>query len=470
MKTLVIGLDCAAPEILFQHGGLNNIRALMERGCYGRLESVVPPITVPAWMCMSTSQDPGSLGVYGFRNRKDYSYNGLSVVNSTSIQQTAIWDVLGQHGQNVVVVGVPPSYPPRRVQGVNVGCFLTPDTKVNDYTYPAGVKQEIERLVGDYPVDVKGFRTNNKDWLRDQIFEMTRKHFEVIRYLMATVDWDYFQFVEIGVDRVHHGFWKYHDPRHRQHVPGNPYATLIHDYYSYIDEEIGKLLELVDEDDTNILVVSDHGAQRLDGGFCVNEWLRREGFLVLKEPVTKPAPFSPSLVDWERTRVWSEGGYYARVFFNVEGREPHGIVRESEYDDLIQEMTARFQALRDDRGEPMGSLVFQPRDLYRSLRNVPPDLIVHFGALYWRSIGGLGYDSLYLQENDTGPDDCNHAQFGSFLLAAPSLPVRGEVENVRLLDIAPTLLDLADCETPESMQGSSLLSRHRGEAACARVL
>ena len=468
MKTLVIGLDCAAPEILFQHPGLNNIRSLMERGCYGRLESVIPPITVPAWMCMSTSQDPGSLGVYGFRNRKDYSYHGLSVVNSSSIQQTAIWDVFGAHHKNVVVVGVPPGYPPRRMNGVNVGCFMTPDTKTHDYTYPVSVRKEIDRLVGEYPVDVKGFRTDNKEWLRDQIYDMTRKHFEVIRYLMVTVEWDYFQFVEIGVDRIHHGFWKFHDPQHRQFVPGNPYETLINDYYAYVDQEIGNLLELLD-DDTNVLVVSDHGAQRLEGGFCVNEWLRREGLLVLKEPVTKPTPFSPSLVDWERTRVWSEGGYYARVFFNIAGREPQGIVTESEYDDLIQDMTARFHALCDDRGKPMGSLVFQPRNLYRSLRNVPPDLIVHFGALYWRSIGGLGYDSLYLQENDTGPDDCNHAQFGSFLLAAPNLPVRGEIDGMHLLDVAPTLLDLAGSETPESMQGCSLLARNRSEVGCGRI-
>jgi predicted AlkP superfamily phosphohydrolase/phosphomutase len=48
MKTLVIGLDCAAPEILLRHEGLPNIRRLMQRGCYGRLESVIPPITVPA--------------------------------------------------------------------------------------------------------------------------------------------------------------------------------------------------------------------------------------------------------------------------------------------------------------------------------------------------------------------------------------------------------------------------------------
>jgi predicted AlkP superfamily phosphohydrolase/phosphomutase len=468
VKTLVIGLDCAAPEILFRHPGLHNIRALMERGCYGRLESVIPPITVPAWMCMSTSQDPGSLGVYGFRNRKDYSYHGLSVVNSSSIQQTAIWDVMGAHHKNVVVVGVPPSFPPRRMNGVNVGCFMTPDTKTHDYTYPASVRQEIDHLVGEYPVDVKGFRTDNKEWLRDQIYDMTRKHFEVIRYLMATLEWDYFQFVEIGVDRVHHGFWKYHDPQHRQYVPGNPYETLINDYYAYVDQEIGNLLEMID-DDTNVLVVSDHGAQRLEGGFCVNEWLRREGLLVLKEPVSKPTPFSPSLVDWERTRVWSEGGYYARVFFNVEGREPQGIVPESEYDDLIEDMTARFHALLDDRGEKMGSLVFQPRDLYRSLRNVPPDLIVHFGALYWRSIGGLGYDSLYLQENDTGPDDCNHAQFGSFLLAAPNLTVRGEVEGMHLLDVAPTLLDLAGVEAPESMQGCSLVARNRSEVGCGLI-
>jgi predicted AlkP superfamily phosphohydrolase/phosphomutase len=447
---------------------MNNIRALMARGCYGRLESVIPPITVPAWMCMSTSQDPGSLGVYGFRNRKDYSYHGLSVVNSSSIQQTAIWDVLGAQHQNVTVVGVPPSFPPRRMNGVNVGCFMTPDTKTHDYTYPTSVRQEIDRLVGEYPVDVKGFRTENKEWLRDQIYDMTRKHFEVIRYLMVTQEWDYFQFVEIGVDRVHHGFWKYRDRQHRQYVPGNPYETLIDDYYAYVDQEIGSLLELLD-DDTNVLVVSDHGAQRLEGGFCVNEWLRREGLLVLKEPVTKPTPFAPSLVDWERTRVWSEGGYYARVFFNIQGREPQGTVPESEYDSLVQEMTARFHALRDDRGDVMGNLVFQPRDLYRNLRNVPPDLIVHFGALYWRSIGGLGYDSLYLQENDTGPDDCNHAQFGSFLLAAPNLPVKGEVEGMHLLDIAPTLLDLAGVATPDSMQGSSLLARSRNEVGCAQI-
>jgi predicted AlkP superfamily phosphohydrolase/phosphomutase len=455
VKTLVIGLDCAAPEILLKQPGLTNFRMLMDGGCYGRLESVIPPITVPAWMCMSTSQDPGSLGVYGFRNRIDHSYSGLGVVNSRSFTAPAIWDVLGEAGQRVVVVGVPPSYPPRQLSGVNVGCFLTPDTSQSDYTYPASVKQDIAHLVGDYPVDVKGFRTGDKDWLLDQIQVMTRKHFEVIRYLMATEEWDYFQFVEIGLDRIHHGFWKYHDPQHRQYVAGSPYQNVIRDYYLALDEEIGKTLELVDED-TVVLVVSDHGAQRLDGGFCVNEWLRREGLLVLKEPVTKPVPFSPSLVDWSRTRVWSEGGYYARVFLNVEGREPQGIIPAGDYENFLTELRAKFEALPDDHGKPMGTLVFRPSEIYREVRNVAPDLIVHFGGLFWRSIGGVGYESLHIQENDTGPDDCNHAQFGTFILRAPNLPLRGEVEGMRLLDVAPTLLNLAGHAVPASMQGKSL--------------
>jgi predicted AlkP superfamily phosphohydrolase/phosphomutase len=81
-KILVIGLDCAAPELLLDEDRLENVRRLMDGGCYRRLERIVPPITVPAWMCMATSQDPGSLGIYGFRNRVYLSYDGLGIANS----------------------------------------------------------------------------------------------------------------------------------------------------------------------------------------------------------------------------------------------------------------------------------------------------------------------------------------------------------------------------------------------------
>jgi bisphosphoglycerate-independent phosphoglycerate mutase (AlkP superfamily) len=64
-----------------------------------------------------------------------------------------------------------------------------------------------------------------------------------------------------------------------------------------------------------------------------------------------------------------------------------------------------------------------------------------------------------VQENDTGPDACNHAQYGMFVLSAPNSALRGAYEGARLLDIAPTLLDLAGYEIPGTMQGRSLVGK-----------
>jgi len=456
MKICVLGLDCAAPGIIFNDERLVNIRKLMANGVHGRLESVIPPITVPAWMCMVTSQDPGSLGVYGFRNRTDYSYSGLGFVTSNSIQAPAIWDQLATQGKKSIIVGLPPGYPPRKINGISVGCFLTPDTVKGEFTYPAGIKTEITALVGEYPTDVKGFRSDDKEWLKKEIFEMSRKQWDVVRYLLKNKEWDYFHFVDIGLDRMHHGFWNYFDREHVQYEPGNPYENAIPEYYKWIDDQIGSVLPLLDKD-TVVLIVSDHGAQRLDGGLAVNEWLVNEGLLVVEEFPKEVTPFSKLKINWAKTKVWSEGGYYARVFFNVKGREPQGVIDPGEYNAFQNEIKARFEALKDDKGRPLNSLVFKPKEIYKNVRNVAPDLIVHFGGLYWRSIGSVGYGRIHVQENDTGPDACNHAQFGMFILAAPNTSLRGEIQGAKLLDIAPTVLDLGGYEVPIAMQGKSIV-------------
>ena len=283
MKICVLGLDCAAPEVVFGDERLVNLRRLMDAGVYGRLESVTPPITVPAWMCMCTSQDPGSLGVYGFRNRVDHSYDKLGFANSASIKALAIWDQLAREGKRSIIVGVPPNYPPRRINGISIGCFLTPDTTKNDFTYPASFKTKIQELVGEYPVDVKNFRTDRKDWLKEEIFRMSQKQWNVVHWLLNEQEWDYFHFVDIGLDRMHHGFWNYFDRKacaiSSQEIP---IKTRFRNIICGSTSKLGRRLELLDKD-TMLLVVSDHGAQRLDGGIAINEWLIREGLLVLNE-------------------------------------------------------------------------------------------------------------------------------------------------------------------------------------------
>jgi len=456
MKTLVLGLDCAAPEILLQQPDLPNIRRLMELGMFGRLESVVPPITVPAWMCMATSRDPGSLGVYGFRNRTDYTYHPMGIVDSRSMRELTIWDQVAREGKRSIIVGVPPGFPPRKVNGIFVSGFLTPDTTKDTFTHPAEYSDVIRGIVGEYPVDVKGFRTNNKAWLKDDILSMSRRQFEVVRYLLANEPWDYFQFVEIGLDRIHHGFWKHHDPQHRFHDPDSPYRNVVRDYYRHLDEEIGRLLELLD-DDTVVLLLSDHGAQRLDGGFCINEWLMREGLLSLNRRPDTVTPFDKLDVDWHNTRVWGAGGYYARIFLNVKGREPNGTIDPADFESFRDDLKTQLEATTDETGKPLGTLVFKPEDIYRDVCNIAPDLIVHFGGLFWRSIGSVGHSVVHVFENDTGPDDCNHAQFGSFVLAGSGVPCIGEIQNAHLLDMAPTLLQLGGYDVPPTMQGTALI-------------
>jgi predicted AlkP superfamily phosphohydrolase/phosphomutase len=457
-KVMIIGLDCAEPSLLLERwrDELPVLSGLMERGAHGRLTSVIPPITVPAWSCMMASRTPGDLGVYGFRNRADHSYDNLFIANSTAIKEPRLWDLATRAGKPSIVLGVPGTYPPRPLNGVMVSCFLTP-TIDSQYTFPPLLKREIEQTVGEYLLDVRDFRTEDKDYLLRQVYEMTDRRFALAEHLLDTKPWELFAMVEMGIDRMYHGFWKMMDPEHRKHVPGNPFEHAILDYHTHVDELMGSLLEHADED-TAIFVVSDHGGKRMDGGIRVNEWLRREGYLgLLTEPDTA-VPLREAGIDWSQTGAWGEGGYYSRVFLNVAGREPEGTIPPEDYERVRDELAERLAAIPDENGEPLATRVHVPERVYPEVQGVAPDLIVHFGDLLWRSVGTVGGDEgIHTFENDTGPDDANHAQEGLFVLAAPGV-APGTFEGAHLLDVAPTVLELLGLDVPASMRGTSLLA------------
>ncbi len=456
-RVMVIGLDCAAPELVLDTwlDELPAIKELTERGTFGVLRSCDPPITVPAWSVMTSSRNPGTLGFYGFRNRKDRSYDRLSLADSRAVRLPRVWDLLSLRDRPVIVLGVPQTYPVSRVNGVMVSCFLTPDVETSEYTYPPELRDEIEALVGTYMIDVPNFRTDDKDRLLSDLEEMTAKRFQVAERLLETRPWDLFFMVEMGTDRIHHGFWRYFDPEHRLFEPGNPYEGAMLTYYRALDTKIASLLRHAD-DDTAILVVSDHGAQRMDGGICVNEWLVREGYLVLKETPSSPARLTPDMIDWKRTSAWGEGGYYSRVFLNVQGREPEGCVPADDYEQVRTQLKEKLEALGDENGEPIGTVAHRPEELYPEQRGIAPDLLVYFGDLSWRSVGQVGTGTIHVFENDTGPDDANHAPEGMYLLVAPGVDA-GAGGQRDIVDIAPTILELLDEPVPGEMEGRSLL-------------
>jgi predicted AlkP superfamily phosphohydrolase/phosphomutase len=470
-KLVIIGLDCLTPQFLYGDwlDSMPNFKRLRDGSLWGNLVSIVPPITIPAWTSMMTSYDPGMLGIYGFRNRKTYAYEELYVVNSGNVKAKTIWNHLSRNRLRSVLLGVPQTYPPKPLNGVLVADFLTPG-KDSVFTYPPELREEIDRVAdGEYIIDIKDFRTDEKKELLKQIYVMTERRFKVFRHLLSREDWDFAMMVEMGPDRIHHGFWRFCDPGHRLYVKGNEYEDVIRRYYMYLDEEIGKVLSSI-PGDASVIVVSDHGAKGMHGGICINEFFIQEGLLALKEYPKEPAPLKPAMVDWKRTKAWGEGGYYARVFLNVEGREPEGAIPRSEYESFRADVKRRLEGLTDESGKNIGTKVFLPEEIYRTCNNIPPDLIVYLGDLNWRSAGSVGHGRIHLFENDTGPDDANHAQEGVFIWhnrraegapakrpeGAPSARPDSVGEKISIYDIAPSILDFFSIAVPGDMIGKVL--------------
>ncbi len=454
-RLLVIGLDCAPPHLIFDEfrADLPTLSRLIAGGTYGPLESSIPCITVPAWSSMTSSRDPGVLGVYGFRNRAAYDYNSLTVANGQAIKVPRLWEMLSEAGKQNVVIGVPQTYPPRPLNGHLVSGFLTPGLE-SAFTYPAIFKSEVLKVTPGYAFDATGFRTHDKAWLAQRISDVTDVQFKLLQHTLTSKPWDFAMYVNMGTDRVHHGFWRYHDPAHRLHEPDSPFRHTIRDYYKQVDAHLADLLRAVG-DDVTVLIVSDHGVTRMDGAIAINEWLWRNGWLALNTPPPEGTltRFEDADINWPRTRAWSTGGYYGRIFLNVAGREPQGVIPAGEVAAVKAELTAALQAIPAPDGTPLNTTVYAPEQIYTQTNNIPPDLLVYFGDLHWRCVGGLGYDGVHTLENDTGPDDANHAPQGLFLLHEPRRQGRGYVAGHQLMDVAPTVLERLRVTVAASLQG-----------------
>jgi len=452
-KVLVIGLDCAAPALVFDSwlADLPNIKKLVDEGLWGRMFSSIPPITCPAWMCMMTSKNPGKLGIFGFRNRSNYAYKDIWIANSTAIKEPTLWDIISREGHSVGLIGVPQTYPPRPVNGFMVTDFLAPDTEA-DYTYPSYIKDEIKQAVGNYILDCEKFRTEDKDALLKEIYEMTEKRFDLVEAFLAKSP-DFYMFVEMGTDRIYHGFWKYMDKTHRKYVPGNKYENSIKEYHQYLDKRIGQLLKRID-DDTVVLVVSDHGAKRMDGAININDWLIQEGYLKLEKKPEGVVKMDKVGVDWSKTTAWGLGGYYGRLFLNVKGREAQGIVDPKDYERVRDEIAAKLRAIKDEKGRPLGTRVIKPQEVYTGPHiDQSPDLIIYFGNLYWRSTGNVGHDSIHSFETEVGPDDAVHDEYGIFIMWDPRQKRGKKLEGLSLYDVAPTVLETMGIQVPADMEG-----------------
>jgi predicted AlkP superfamily phosphohydrolase/phosphomutase len=261
-RLLLICLDGAAPELAIGawRTQLRTLHMLTDRGVRARLRAGVPWSSAPAWQSLLTGQEPGQIGVYGRRRRPNHSYASPVPADSRDIAEPRLWDILGRAGRHVGVVGVPMTTPAPHVNGHLIG-ERGDDGEIA--THPPALAQQVASWLADEPA----LRPSSSDPVGQVVgaaYARSEQRFRLARRLLARDAYDCFVLFDDGIAEVQRTLWHTIDVTHARYQPSHAYADTISAFYSFVDEQIADLLELVD-DDTIVADVSACGAQPLDG-------------------------------------------------------------------------------------------------------------------------------------------------------------------------------------------------------------
>ncbi len=517
-RVLIIGLDGASPHLIRRwQEDLPHLNHLITGGASGTLWSVVPPRSVPAWYCFATGMNPAKLGVFGFSQRRPGTYD-YTFANFSYCRAPAFWEWLSERGVHVGVLFVPGTFPPRPVNGFLVSGWPAPLNRGGlIYTHPPELSREIDRVLDkpfefDSPVPIE--RDNEAIALPERL-RITREHGQVAEHLLRTREWDVAVVVLTPIDRASHQFWKHMDPTHPQHNPdlAHEWGDALKRVYQAADEQVGRLLALVDDEDW-VFVVSDHGFGPTHRVFYLNEWLREQGYLVLREeeagrvgwrtrvlgwisaPLFWLNQASPTFrrliaplkkrrlsnfirdeyvrarqqglvrlnhlpVDWQRTQAYSPDE--SSLYLNIHGRDPQGIVGPNEVAPLLEDIITGLAALRHpEDGQPVTLTVHRKEEVYAGpYLAEAPELILAMDDYRTDVMAELGFGALF----DPNPvRSANHTPEGILIARGPGIPAGSHVD-AGLMDIAPTVVHLMGHAVPEEADGRVLLDLFETESA-----
>lgn len=435
---LVIGLD-GVPytyvKSLMDAGELPNFRAIVAEGTLAQMETTLPNVSSVAWATFMTGKNPGKHNIYGFVDRVPRS-GKIFIPTSRDMRSAALWEIVGASGKRVFAMNVPTTYPPRPVNGIVVGCFLSPSVEKAAPTQE--VADALKRL--RYCVDADSSRAHeDKDAFLSHLDEVFERRIDAMRYFWNQEPWDFFMAHVMETDRLHHFFWREMEEGHPRFRP----AFL--DFYRRVDDLLGEVRTWLD-DDTVLVIVSDHGFCSIRQEVYVNRWLQQSGFL----DYTNGTPRSLEDVSPRSVAYSLDPG---RIFLNLRGREANGVVAPgSEYERVRDEIAESFAGLVDpETGEPMVERVVRREELYEGpCATSAADLVLAMREGYDPK-GAFGTETLTFR--------------GDTLVGMHTTPdallfvegAHGFVRRPTIADVAPTILEILGIPTPPDMDGTTLL-------------
>jgi predicted AlkP superfamily phosphohydrolase/phosphomutase len=261
-------------------------------------------------------------------------------------------------------------------------------------------------------------------------------------------------------DRIQHMFWRFREPDHpaNQGRVHSGYERAIEEHYRRSDETIGKVLAWTD-DETLVVVLSDHGFGTFRRGVNLNTWLHAQGLLVLNNG-TRPGESGDFFdhVDWTRTRAYALG--LGGIYLNRQGREQNGVVSAEESVALQKQIGEALAGLSDSQHNTVAVRRVRARDdvYHGEFGGEAPDLLVDFARGYRASWGtALGETPAEVFEDNTrawGGDHIVDPELVPGVLFM-NRPFHGD--GARLLDLAPTILDAFGLPPEPTFEGKGLL-------------
>ena len=523
-KVVVIGLDAATWTLIrpwMAEGSMPNLAKLMKAGVSGTLESILPPITPPAWTSFMTGKNPGKHGIFHFVETEHGGYT-MNYANATSRRSPTVWKLLNNAGYSVGTMNIPFTYPPEPLNGFQISGMDTP-SESSPFIYPPALREDLLKHLGEIQLDLRFLGAMSTDERRSQVLaemeQMDEQWTKAALYLLENHPHDVMMFVFMSIDTVQHYFWQHMDEDHFIHDPklAPKFGDAVRKVYERLDAATGQIIDRLPLE-TAVFVVSDHGGGPVvDRTIFLNRYLAqlgllnykpkstgglrtiptrvlRFGFDLLRRTLTSRQKSQVSMlfpklvqktemayssftsIDWSRTKAYCSEVLASppSIWINLKGVKPQGTVDQADYEVLVNFIIAKLAELKDPRnGKPVINRVYRRDEIFHGpFANEGADLV-----LDWWSENSLfstqpsfpedtDKPALVIREHE--PSEISewggtHRLHGILIARAPALKTGVEIENPHLIDLAPTILHLLGVSVPQDMDGSVLIGAFRPE-------
>jgi predicted AlkP superfamily phosphohydrolase/phosphomutase len=470
MSLVVIGLDGATFDLLkplADKGIMPNISRIMNSGTYANLKTVMPNLTPAAWSSFSTGCNPGKHGVYDWLKFKG-SFKDSKIVDSRDIKEKTFYEILEDQNKKCCIINLPLSYPPK-----NQCDLIAPFASASDnFAFPKEFREKF---------DFSGFQNHLSDKAKVRkvelgILEYFKSRQKVIREIFNSKKHDLLFCLFSETDWLQHSYfdelmqmseYDLEDPRIK--------------IYKHIDEFIGWVL---DKEDSDLVIVSDHGFQTLHNFFYINNWLKKEGYL-------KTASNQNIQIVWGGNNrlmsfitknillrkaaqfIFPKVKWLLPINKNAKDRIEENLTEGIDLENtkvLCPSTDLGYLYINDERfGGPVKAKEVQSlkEEIMSKINNLP-----EFSEVLAKDQVYSGEQTPFAPDIIYKPIDCkvskrlanrtsskriinDHAENGIFLAKGPSFKSLGKIDDLSILDMTPLILNYFGYEKMPSMDGQS---------------